>query len=250
MQGKLRDAPAVRTGASAGLAGRLAVAALAAAVVAIPFTLLLLLLESRSETLEGLDVGAAEGLQAVARRSDTLVEVLEVIALVTYPWVFHVIVAVVAAGLWWRGSRRLAAWAVVTMAIGAAVGYVAKRVVERARPALDDPVASAHGFSFPSGHAVNSMLGAGVLLLVALSLVRGRRRVLAWITAVTVVVITGLDRILLGVHYVSDVVAGWSVALAVIAATATAFEVWRRGEGRRPSSPLTGVEPEAREEPR
>ena len=56
---------------------------------------------------------------------------------------------------------------------------------------------------------------------------------------------TGFDRVALGVHYVSDVVAGWIVAFACIAATSIAFETWRREEGRPTGSPLDGVEPEA-----
>jgi undecaprenyl-diphosphatase len=47
------------------------------------------------------------------------------------------------------------------------------------------------------------------------------------------------------VHYVSDVLAGWVVALACLAGTSAAFEFWRREEGRRPSTPDEGVEPEA-----
>jgi hypothetical protein len=59
------------------------------------------------------------------------------------------------------------------------------------------------------------------------------------------VLLTGFDRVGLGVHYVSDVLAGWVVALACLAGTSAAFEVWRREEGRQPSTPDEGVEPEA-----
>ena len=46
-------------------------------------------------------------------------------------------------------------------------------------------------------------------------------------------------------HFVSDVVAGWIAALAVVAGTAGAFEIWHREQGRAPSGPGEGVEPEA-----
>ena len=60
--------------------------------------------------------------------------------------------------------------------------------------------------------------------------------------------LTGYDRVALGVHYVSDVVAGWVVALACLAGTAPAFEIWRREQGRRLRRSSEGVEPEAADE--
>jgi len=64
-----------------------------------------------------------------------------------------------------------------------------------------------------------------------------------------VVLLVGFDRVALGVHYVSDVVAGWIVALACLVGTAGAFEVWRREQGRSPANPSEqGVDPEAANE--
>jgi undecaprenyl-diphosphatase len=68
--------------------------------------------------------------------------------------------------------------------------------------------------------------------------------VAAWVVGVTIVLVTGFDRVALGVHYVTDVVAGWLVAVALVAATAAAFETWRRDVGRQPHDPLEGVDPE------
>ena len=124
-------------------------------------------------------------------------------------------VLVVAVWLWRRGAKRLAAWAVVTMVIGGVLGVVLKLLVERARPAFPEPVAHASGYSFPSGHALNSMLCVGVLILVFLPVLRPAGRVLAYAVGALVVLLTGFDRVALGVHFVSDVLAGWVVALAV-----------------------------------
>ena len=71
--------------------------------------------------------------------------------------------------LWCCGAvraRSAALWAASTMVVGTLLGAVLKLIVSRARPSLDDPVATATGFSFPSGHALNAALG--VSLLVAL----------------------------------------------------------------------------------
>ena len=143
----------------------------------------------------------------------------------------------VAAWLWVRGARRLAIWAVVTMAIGGVLAGILKLVVARARPHFPEPVAHASGYSFPSGHAMNSMLGVAVLILIFLPVLTRTGRVIAYALGTLVVLATGFDRVALGVHFVSDVVAGWIAALAVVAGTAGAFEIWRREQGRAPSGP-------------
>ena len=231
-----------------GLAGRLALGAVVAALIAIPFTLLMLLVESEWEPLEKLDRGVADRLNDVAREDSGLVDALSVGADVLSPWVFRLAVVAVAVWLWRRGAQRLAAWAVVTMAIGGVLGVVLKLLADRARPSFPEPVAHASGYSFPSGHALNSFLGVGVLLLVFLPVLSRAGRAVAFTVGAALVLLTGYDRVALGVHYVSDVIAGWVVALACLAGTGAAFEIWRREQGRRPSSVTEGVEPEAADE--
>ena len=77
---------------------------------------------------------------------------------------------------------------------------------------LPEPVAAAGGYSFPSGHALNSALCCGILLAIAHRLFGRRAQAAAWVAAAVLVVVTGFDRVALGVHFVSDVVAGWFVA--------------------------------------
>jgi undecaprenyl-diphosphatase len=231
-----------------GLAARLALGSALAALVAVPGTLIWLLVESEWEPLERLDRSVADSLNDLARDESELVDVLQFGSVALEPWVFRAVVLGVAVWLWSRGARRLAAWAVVTMAVGGLLGVLLKLLVERARPSFPEPVEVASGYSFPSGHALNSMLGVGVLLLVFLPVLRGVGRVLAHLVGAALVLLTGLDRVGLGVHYVSDVLAGWVVALAVLAGTSGAFEIWRREHGRVPSTVTEGVEPEAEPE--
>jgi undecaprenyl-diphosphatase len=89
-------------------------------------------------------------------------------------------------------------------------------------------------------------VGCGVLLLVLLPLVRsaaGRR--LCWALGAAIVLAVGFARVGLGVHYVTDVVAGWVLGLGWLAATTAAFQAWRREIGA-PTGPATerGLEPE------
>jgi membrane-associated phospholipid phosphatase len=228
-----------------GLAGRLALGGAVAVLVSIPLVLLLLLVESAWEPLENLDRSTADSLNSVARGDGTWVRVLDDGALLLDPWVFRLAVLGVAVWLWRRGAKRLAAWAVVTVVIGGVLGVVLKALVARARPVFPEPVAHAGGYSFPSGHALNSMLCVTVLILIFLPVLRTPGRLLAYGVGGLLVLLTGFDRVALGVHFVSDVIAGWVVALAVVAGTSAAFEIWRREQGRQPAALREGVEPES-----
>lgn len=228
-----------------GLWSRLALGAGAAALVAIPFTLLMLLVLSEWEPLEELDHGVADELNDVAREDTALVSALRFGDVALDPWVFRLAVVAVAVWLWRRGARRLATWAVVTTVIGGLLSVVLKELVARSRPTFPEPVATASGHSFPSGHAVNSMLCVGILVLVFLPVLSRGGKMVAYAIGGALVLLTGYNRIALGVHYVSDVLAGWVVALACLAGTSAGFEIWRREHGRRPSDLDEGVDPEA-----
>ena len=142
----------------------------------------------------------------------------------------------VAIWLWRRGAQRLAVWAVVTMAVGGVLGVLLKLLVDRARPAFPEPVAHASGYSFPSGHALNSMLGVGVLLLVFLPVLRGTGRIVAYAGSVPPSCCSPAST---GSRSACTTSATcWPAGSSrspCLAGTATAFEVWRREQGRRPS---------------
>ncbi len=87
---------------------------------------------------------------------------------------------------------------------------VVKRLVERERPVWDDPIQVIDSFSYPSAHA-SAIVGAmGVAVVLTRMLVRRRAvRHLVFALALAMVLLVGADRIFLGVHNVSDVVAGY-----------------------------------------
>jgi undecaprenyl-diphosphatase len=91
-----------------------------------------------------------------------------------------------------------------------------KAFMARIRPDLLEPVLVERGFSFPSGHSLLSMVAYGVLgvLVMRSRLPLGVRRGVVAVLAV-VILLVGLSRVWLGVHYPTDVLAGW-IAGAVI----------------------------------
>jgi undecaprenyl-diphosphatase len=117
------------------------------------------------------------------------------------------ILVLLAAWSQWGNLRFFA------LAVGGAqiIDWVAKLIFHRVRPALWVSPAPEHSFSFPSGHAVASMAFVAALS-VLLWPTRWRWPIL--ILGGLFVVLVGLSRVYLGVHYPSDVVAGWATALA------------------------------------
>ncbi|NUR87762.1 MAG: phosphatase PAP2 family protein [Nonomuraea sp.] len=224
------------------LGPRLTVAAFAAALIMIPFTLLLVVAKM---PLNRLDEQVAHELHEYALAHPGVTRLLIVWTDLLGPWPWRIAVGAFTVWLLVKGRRRLALWAITTVTVGGLLGLALKIIVARVRPHLPDPVALAPGDSFPSGHAVNVTLGAGVVTLLVLPMLPRWGRRVAWAFAWFAVVSVGFTRIALGVHWVSDVVAGTVLGMAVIAATAAAFETWRRDQGRRPAAPLAeGMEPE------
>ncbi len=227
---------------------RLGVAAALAVVLLVPFALLAVFVAGDSAPLRDADAALSDALHTFAAGRPGWVTVLLGVSLVFSPMVLRVAALVLVI---WLVRRRhaigVAWWAGLTMAAGGILGALLKLLVGRDRPEVLNPVAQAAGYSFPSGHALNSALAAAVFLLVLLPFTRHRpgRRAALWAAAIVVPLITGLSRIGLGVHYTSDVVAGWLLGVAVVAATTAGYERWRARTGRRDVRPAgEGVEPE------
>jgi undecaprenyl-diphosphatase len=117
----------------------------------------------------------------------------------------------VAALIWWRRSGRLALVLLLVILIGRGLSEVQKYGIARARPNLEPHLVVVKSPSFPSGHATSSMI---FYLSLALALTIGTRwHRLAIAGAVFLSLLIGLSRVMLGVHWPSDVIAGWSFGL-------------------------------------
>lgn len=230
-----------RTFTATGIAGFAAVGLAGAA-----FALLLLLVRGRWKPLEAVDHGVAAGLNSFVADHHWLQVVLRGVTTLGSTAVVMGIVAVIALALVRRGRPRLAAYLAITGLGSIILGPALKLFVGRLRPVVEHTIALAPGNSFPSGHALGSIVCYGAVAMVFLPAVRDRgRTVLLW-TFGALVVLIGFSRIALGVHFVSDVVGGWLLGAVWLAVTARAFETWRTQLGRPPSQPLTeGLEPEA-----
>jgi membrane-associated phospholipid phosphatase len=206
---------------------RLTTASVLALLVLVPFALIAVLVTGNWAPLHDLDAGVTDTLHAWALQHPGWIDAAVWWTNIFSPTGLRLAALILVIWLVRRRARRLALWVVTTMVVGGLLGMVLKLLVGRHRPDLLDPVARAAGFSFPSGHALNAALAAGVFVLVLLPFARDGKRWLLWGAAIAVTVLTGLSRIVLGVHWTSDVVAGWLLGVAVVAVTAAAFTRWR-----------------------
>ena len=126
-----------------GLGTRMTAAVVAFSLAAIPVTLLAYAATHGWGPLHSLDQDTADRLHHWASARPNVVSFLEAVSKVFAPSVLRIATAVIAVFLVVRRQRRLAAWAAATMIAAGVLGYVLKVVVERARPQLPDPVASA-----------------------------------------------------------------------------------------------------------
>ena len=131
----------------------------------------------------------------------------------------------------WRlaaAGRRHGAVLLVVAALGGEVlDQILKLSFHRGRPAPYFGYALPSTYSFPSGHAMVSACFFGVLAAVLTAGVRSRAaRVAVWAVAAGLVLLIGLSRIYLGVHYPSDVAAGYCAAIVWVAAVRTGYAVW------------------------
>lgn len=134
------------------------------------------------------------------------------------------ILGVAGAVLLWRAGRRtlLIGWSAAFVG-GAIIGQVLKLAVHRTRPVYGAAYLHGQSFSFPSGHAMGSIIGYGMLLYVLRQVwpQGGTRRRAADMLAALFIFVIGLSRILLGVHYPSDVLGGWAAGAAWMAVCIT-----------------------------
>jgi undecaprenyl-diphosphatase len=224
---------------------RLVLVALTIVLVAVPFAFLVFQVLSHGP-LTHWDISIANRLNNAVYRHHGWVVGLKFISNLGKPITLAVLVVVATAYVLWRGRRRLAIFLVVAALGGGLVDSAVKAVVNRPRPHVDHLLVHAMGKSFPSGHAMSSTVSYGALLVAFLPVVpRAARRVVLGAVVLLLFAI-GVSRLALGVHYVSDVIAGWVLGLAWLAGSTAAFEAWRSDRGRKPSEPLAeGVEPEA-----
>jgi undecaprenyl-diphosphatase len=216
-------------------------------VAALVFAILLLAVRLQWAPLESADHGAAASINSLIAGNATLVSVVKAVTFLGSNGVLWTVIAAATVILAIRRRWRLAAYLLITGAGALILDPILKSLIGRLRPVVAHPIAHGTGDSFPSGHSLGSIVCYGAILLVFLPAARGRWRTAFITVIITLIALIGISRILLGVHYLSDVLGAWAVGITWLGITALAFELTRSAAGQPVTDPVTeGLEPEAR----
>lgn len=174
-----------------------------------------------SETeIKGLDQALLLAFRNPADITDPIgpIWLEETIAEITSLGGYPILIAVVAAVVGYLIVVRMygpALYIAISILMGSALSQLLKLFYDRARPDLVEHLVTAHTASFPSGHATMSTIVYLTLAALIVRLVDNiRARVYVICVAALVSILVGLSRIYLGVHWPSDVAAGWALGVA------------------------------------
>ena len=208
------------------------------------FAVLAALVAARWHPLRTLDSAVTQESYDAVHGRGGVVDALQFVATVLHPSVLRILLAVAAIVLLVRGARRTALWLIVAVLGSLLAVWTAKNSFDRARPSFEAPIATVGGYSFPSGHAVGAGMAASALVVLTLVLVERRalRRLLVALWS-GLAVVMALDRVLLTVHYLSDVVGGLLLG-SFVTVTAAALVGGVGADVRRRPAPRTSTEDE------
>lgn len=201
--------------------GRAALFAGVAGVSFVLFLTLALAVESRGAVVQ-FDSALADALSMSMSTS-----MLWLLSWITYLGdrnLLTVVAVLMTIALLWRGLWQLALFCAIATGLNGALNWLFKHTFERVRPDHDHGYAMATGWSFPSGHASAAMAvyGTACYLMWRFSPPAWRLPCVAFMAALIMAI--GLSRILLQVHFASDVVAGFAVSLGWLVLCVAAVE--------------------------
>jgi len=190
------------------------------------------LVHSRSTSLQGMDVKVHDW--AVMNRSAGATAFFWTMSTLGGPVSLAILAGVVFIGLLIARRFSWAFYLLATAGGGGLINLELKLYFARARPAVAEALRVAHGYSFPSGHAMGSAVTFGALsYLVFRSTSHWRWKTAVLALAATLVAAVSLSRVYLGVHWVSDVGAGVTAGTVWVIVCTMAYETMRRIRGVR-----------------
>jgi undecaprenyl-diphosphatase len=184
-------------------------------------------LKEHNPTVQRVDAVVQEWIGA--RRTPLTSAFFATISTVADPLGMSALVVTVIAVLVARRRFRLGAYLAITAVGGALLNQSLKLHYLRQRPDLKEALLGATGYAFPSGHAMSGTVILGALAYLASRSTRPWRSTSAALAALgTTALAIGISRIYLGVHWTSDVGAGFAAGLLWLAATTMGYELFRQ----------------------
>jgi undecaprenyl-diphosphatase len=164
---------------------------------------------------------------------DWLNEPMRLVTALGYYYVVVPLLAVAVFVLYRRGWRLSAVLLAVSTGGSVVLTTVLKGVFQRTRPELFDAGYQASFYSFPSGHATVAVGFYGMLTVILAYRMRGAARWAVAACGLLVVLLIGFSRLYLGVHYPTDVLAGYLSALLWLVCVGGVYVLWLPVRGLR-----------------
>jgi YegS/Rv2252/BmrU family lipid kinase len=185
------------------------------AVPTVVFAFLVVAIATDTPAILKLDAHVADWAHDISSGRDGFVALLKAVAIVFSNVGVSIALAVLAVYALIRRERAVAVWMVLSGVVVIGGNVLLKLVFDRTRPSFAEPLYEAGGYSFPSGHSAGAGMFFTVAILFTIILTgRGLKRRLLCTIFVLLALGVGADRIFLGVHYLSDVVAGLGFGMA------------------------------------
>ncbi len=133
-------------------------------------------------------------------------------------------------------NQKVAQYLIATTAGGFLLSYIAKIIFHRPRPIAANLIASPASYSLPSGHALISVCFYGFIAYLLFKKLKNKfSKIAILILFLLLALLIGLSRTYLGVHYPSDVLAGWYLGFAILALGITFTEIKNKFSARKPA---------------
>lgn len=152
-------------------------------------------------------------------------------------WTLTALCILVALVLLWRREWRLAAAWVIALAGGGLLNRALKELFQRSRPLHEHGWASAGGWSFPSGHSSGALVAYGMLAWLLMRYTPRPLHLPLALAAIATALLVGYSRIVLQVHWFSDVLAGFMLGSAWLAVCIAGAELARLRSAPKAESP-------------
>ena len=158
---------------------------------------------------------------------------MRLITALGYYWVVIPLLLVALYAFYRKGLALSAALLAISTIGGIVLTTILKAVFQRTRPALFQSDYTASFYSFPSGHATVAVGFYGTLALLLALLLEGWKRWTVAAVGVALVLLIGFSRLYLGVHYPTDILAGYLSAALWVSTVGSAFLLWRSVRERK-----------------
>lgn len=181
----------------------------------VPFFIVIIIITSKIITKQELFIDKlAYNILVETLRNPTLTIIMKYITKLS-DTLFIIIFSLILTLLFYfkLDKKKIAMLIPANLVTVALINQILKFIIQRERP-VGYRIIEMSGYSFPSGHAMVSMAFYGLLIYIIYHLVKNKKaRTSLIVLNIIIIILIGISRIYLGVHYLSDIITGYSISI-------------------------------------